>query len=1209
MKRTKPKSLPAMPEQPSQALYVVGLGASAGGIQALQEFFRHVPADSGAAYVVVLHMSPDYESKLAEVLQQASKIPVTRVVEKVQVEPDHVYVVSPNQHLRMTEDSIVASQNMQEAERRAPIDIFFRTLAESHGARAICVVLSGTGANGSMGLKRVKEMGGAVFVQNPREAEFNEMPRNSISTEFVDEILPVAEIPAKIIAYKINHGIVHIPVDAEQRAEGQQHALREVFSHLRLRTGHDFSNYKRPTLLRRIERRINMRNLSDLPAYVAFIGQNPEEVTALLKDLLISVTNFFRDRRAFDVLEQEIIPAIVQRKKPGEQIRIWVAGCATGEEAYSLAILCAERTLSEIDAPKVQIFATDIDDAAIAFAREGFYSLNDAADVSPERLRRFFNKEGDGYRIRREIREMILFANHNFIKDPPFSHLDLISCRNVLIYLNQTAQERVMETFHFALEQNGILFLGLSESADSAGDLYTPYNREFHIFQSRHVPTRIYPVSESVPSFTYSQPTAPLHAIAPLPEYRLRERMTLGDLHQRLLEQYAPPSVVVNEEYDIIHLSERAGRYLQVLGGEPTQNLLKMVRPELRLELRSALYQAVQRQAAVDARGLRLTIDDRVEVLDIHIRPVLRAGEVARGIILVVFEQTSQGAKPAEVLLSSDEPVARQLEEELLRLKTQLRASIEQHEFQAEELKASNEELQAMNEELRSAAEELETSKEELQSINEELRTVNQELKVKVEEITVASNNLQNLINSVDIGTIFLDRSFRVVLFTPPARTLFNLISNDIGRPLSDITNKLEYPDINADAEVVLERLHIVEREVKSKDGQIFTMRLLPYRTEEDRINGVVITFFDVTDRRRSEASLRVSEERFRAIVGQTTAGIVQAELSGQFTLANKKICDILGYTEAELLQKTMVGVTYPEDQKRTRESLERLRTKGTPFGTEKRLVCKDGSLRWVNVSVSTIRDPAGKPVMAVAVYQDVTERKALEQQKDEFVAIASHELKTPVTSIKAYTELLQEKFEHLNDPQHAVLMQKLNGQVDRLTVLIRDLLDTTKITEGKLALYFEKVDVNELIEQRIEELQRLSGKHEIVFDQGRIKTVTADRERIGQVMTNLISNAMKYSPDGGKITVTTEPEETGVRVTVLDNGIGIDDAHKNLIFDRFFRVNDPRVKSSPGMGLGLYISAVIVQRHNGTIGLKSKLGKGSTFHITLPYAQRKKKA
>ncbi|UCJ06269.1 hypothetical protein KTO58_21735 [Chitinophaga pendula] len=727
-------------------LLVVGIGASAGGVHALQLFFENVPANPSMAYVVILHLSPDYDSQLTEILQQATHLKVMQVKEKTKVQANHVYVVPPDRHLVMSDNHILVSENTEIEDRRAPVDIFFRTLANSLGPRAVCVILSGTGANGSMGLKRVKECGGAAFVQNPREAEFNEMPRNAIATALIDDVLPVAEIPEKIIAYKLSLGTVEIPVDSEKRVEEQQHALREVFSHLRLRTGHDFSNYKRPTLLRRIERRINIRNLNSLQAYAIYLQHNPDEVTALLKDLLISVTNFFRDKKAFEVLEQDIIPTILNNKKAEDQVRIWIAGCATGEEAYSMAMLFAEKTLGSIDAPKIQVFATDIDETAIAVAREGYYTINDAADVSPERLRRFFNKEGEGYRIRREIREMILFASHNFLKDPPFSHLDIVSCRNVLIYLNHTAQERVMETFHFALRPGGYLFLGLSESAESASDLYNTFNREFHVFQSKHITQSNYPVPESVPNFKFPEPTISPAVISQ--ENRTRERVTMNDLHQRLLEEYAPPSMVLNEEYEILHLSERAGRYLQITGGEPSQNLLKLVRQDLRLELRSALYQAVQRQTAVEARGLRVNIDGQQENLTIHIRPVFRQGDVTNGLILVIFERSADDDAKQEVILSSDEPVARQLEEELIRLKAQLRASIEQHEFQQEELKASNEELQAMNEELRSAAEELETSKEELQSINEELRTVNQELKVKVEETTLAGNNLQNLINS-----------------------------------------------------------------------------------------------------------------------------------------------------------------------------------------------------------------------------------------------------------------------------------------------------------------------------------------------------------------------------------------------------------------------------------------------------------------------------
>ena len=837
---------------------ITGIGASAGGIRAFQDFFQNVPANSGIAYVVILHMSPDHDSHLAQVLQATTKMRVTQVNEKVKVEPDNIYVVPPNQHLTMSNGHIVVTPNTQIEDRRAPVDIFFRTLAEEHGSKAIAVILSGTGANGSMGLKRVKEKGGATFVQNPREAEFNEMPRNAIATGLVDEVSNVSDIPAKIIAYKNNFGKVVIAEEPEKRPQDQQQALRDLFNELRLRTGHDFSNYKRATVLRRIERRINVHNLPDLPSYVAYIYEQPEEINSLLKDLLISVTNFFRDTRSFQIIENEIIPLLLRGKTSENQLRIWVAGCATGEEAYSLAIFCAEKTSGMIDAPKIQIFATDIDEQAITEAREGLYSINDLADVSPERLRRFFTKEGDGYRIRREVREMVLFANHNFLKDPPFSHLDLVSCRNVMIYLNSSAQERLAETFHFALNPGGYLFLGTSESVDGATDLYAVYSRENHVFQSRRVTTKAYPIPESLPNFRIDKPALSIPAEH---ENKVPERISFGDLHQQLFEQYAPPSLVVNEQYDIVHLSERAGRYLQIVGGEPSKNLLKVVRSELRLDLRSALYQAVQRQSAVEARGLKITIDKEPETVNIHVRPVLRAGDTARGFILILFETSIEDNDHEQVLLASDEPVAKHLEEELMRLKAQLRSSSEQHEVQQEELKASNEELQAMNEELRSTAEELETSKEELESINEELRTVNQELKVKVEETTLAGNNLQNLINSSDVGTIFLDRSLRVAFFTPAIMRIFNLIPADYGRPLSDITHRLGYHELAQDAEAVLDKLTALEKEVSTAEGKVFLMRISPYRTSEDRINGVVITFVDITSRKETEEQLRQNME------------------------------------------------------------------------------------------------------------------------------------------------------------------------------------------------------------------------------------------------------------------------------------------------------------------------------------------------------------
>ena len=857
----QPEPVKQLQEKPD-GFIIIGIGASAGGIQALQEFFKNVPRDSGMAYVVILHLSPDHDSQLARVLQQQATIPVKQVTERTVIKPDHVYVVPPDRHLTMEAEYIAVSPNLHMEERRAPVDIFFRTLADQHGPRAISVILSGTGANGSMGLKRIKERGGATYVQNPREAEFNEMPRNAIATELVDEVLNVAEIPRRILQYRNGMGAVEIVEEQEKRPEQQQHALREIFTQLRLRTGHDFSNYKRATLLRRIERRINVHNLPNLPAYMNFLQENPEETHALLKDLLISVTNFFRDDKAFNYLEHHVLPQIFAGKNSADQIRIWVAGCATGEEAYSIAMLCAEQILGTLDAPKVQIFATDIDESAIVTAREGIYTLNDAADVSPDRLRRFFTRDGDLFRVRREIREMVLFANHNFLKDPPFSKLDLITCRNVLIYLNSTAQDRVTETFHFALKPKKFLFLGTSESVDGASDLYAVYNRDFHVFQTREVAARSYPVPESVPQFMLSKTEMMQKAEE---RENQNKRISFGELHQRMLEQYAPPSVVINPEYDIVHMTERVGKYFEFVGGEPTQNLLKLINPQIRLELRSALYQAVQNRTSVEARNIKLNLNGQPHPLDIHVRPVLTETDTARGYILVIFKPAKESLEiGTTVMTASDEPVARQLEEELIGLKNQLRTSGEQYEYQAEELKASNEELQAMNEELRSAAEELETSKEELQSINEELRTVNQELKVKIDETSLTSNNLQNLINSANVGTIFLDRYFAIRLFTPAILDIFNLKSGDYGRPITDITNKLEYANLLDDAKTVLDKLTLVEREVTTSDKRYYMMRLLPYRTADDRINGVVITFFDITRRKESEEALRQSEEKYR---------------------------------------------------------------------------------------------------------------------------------------------------------------------------------------------------------------------------------------------------------------------------------------------------------------------------------------------------------
>jgi two-component system CheB/CheR fusion protein len=827
---------------------VVGLGASAGGITALKEFFAQTSSTTGNAYVVILHLAPDHESRLAEVLQTATRMQVTQAHGDVAMVPNRVYVIPPNANLTMADAHLAVSPKDPGEKKLAPIDFFFRTLAEAYGPRAVAVVLSGTGPDGASGIKRIKENGGLAVVQEPTEAEYDDMPRNSLATGFIDYISPVTSMPALIRSYQER---VRKSPDGDLGPQAPDLAtLREVLTLLRVRTGHDFSNYKPATMLRRIERRIHVHGLMDARQYIQTLRERPEEIGLLLNELLISVTNFFRDPEAYLVLERQVVPRLFEHKSAGDHVRVWAAGCATGEEAYSIAMLLAEAAAASVTPPRVQVFATDLDDRAVAIAREGFYTDAEVADVSDERLRRFFARERSGYRIRRELRELVLFATHNVIKDPPFSHLDLVACRNVLIYLNRTAQERLLETFHFALRPGGYLFLGQSETADAGADLFVAIEKGMHLFESRTaVAPRVVPVVYDVPHVVTARPALPSTDLRPA------DRVSPADLHMRLLESYAAPSILITEEHYVLHVSESAARFLQISPGEPSRDLLKLVIPELRIDLRAALHQAGQERSTVQVKDIELLPEHGGGKITLSVLPALREYDPALDYFLIFFEadvaDVPPGTSPKPVQLASpgESPVS-QLEEELSRAKTQLRSTIEQYETHVEEAKAANEELQAMNEELRSAAEELETSKEELQSVNEELTTVNQELKLKVEELGLANNDLQNFINSTDIATIFLDRWLRVKLFTARARDVFNLLATDAGRPLSDITNSLRYSKLHEDVKLVLDRLQTLEREVETVDGRSFLMRVLPYRTADDRIDGVVLTFVEIRERK-----------------------------------------------------------------------------------------------------------------------------------------------------------------------------------------------------------------------------------------------------------------------------------------------------------------------------------------------------------------------
>jgi two-component system CheB/CheR fusion protein len=968
---------------------------------------------------------------------------VTQVRDRVAMQGDHVYVIPPNATLAVSDGDLVVSTAARVEERRAPVDIFFRTLAETTQSSVACVVLSGTGSDGASGLKRVKEHGGLTVAQDPNEAEHGDMPAQAMATGLVDYVLPVEQMPAAILGYHERLSRVHAE-ESLARLPSEQEALREVLVLLRVRTGHDFSNYKPATLMRRIARRMNLRALATMVDYARFMREQPDEGVALMKELLISVTNFFRDAEAFAGLEQRIVPRLFEGKHSPDQVRVWIAGCATGEEAYSIAMLLAECASTSLMPPSIQVFATDLDEHAVATARDAFYTDAEVGDVSDERLGRFFVHETGGYRVRRELREMVLFATHNVIKDPPFSHLDLISCRNLLIYLNRAVQERVMETFHFALRPGGYLFLGTSETADGRG-LFVTVDSNTHVYESRPAGTRLATPPADPSGIALVQPGMRG------PEPRALPKVSAVDLHLRLLEQYAPPSLVLTEMHEVVHVSEHAAAYLHVSAGEPSRDLARLIRPELRVDLIAALHQAARQRANVDVRGVRMPVGAEDAILTIGVKPVLRDDDPPRGFFLVLFQEEGRGPRleSGGVALTSPFDPANHLEEELARVRNQLRLTVEQYETQVEEAKASNEELQALNEELRSSAEELETSKEELQSVNEELTTVNQELKIKIEELALTNNDFRNFIDSTDIGTIFLDRLLRVKLSTRRAQDIFNLLPTDTGRRLTDITNTLLYDGLQEDARHVLDSLQTVEREVQTRAGRWHLMRILPYRTTDDRIEGVAITFLDITTRRQAELRARDEEERLRVLIDSAVDYAI-------FTMTGEGIIDswnvgaqrMFGYAADEIVGKHS-GTLFTQEDRAAGVPQEELRTAARDgrASDERYHLRRDGSRFYC--SGVTMR--LGESLGFAKIARDLTSQREAELALQE--AHAGLEAR-----VQQRTRALQDENQRRGAAQEHVLslLRKLvTAQEDQRARIARDLHDQLgqQLTGLRLAL------------------------------------------------------------------------------------------------------------------------------------------------------------
>ena len=854
---------------PGTAVFpIVGIGASAGGLEALDQFLRNVPADSGMAFVIVQHLDPMRRGVMPELLQRVTRMKVVQVKDRTRVRPDCVYVIPPNKDLSLLHGVLHLLAPAGARGLRLPIDFFLRSRAQDQQEHSVGVILSGMGSDGTLGLRAIKERAGVVLVQDPATAKYDSMPRSAIEAGLADIVAPADELPGKMLAYlKRTPPIARTEEALEAKA---QNALEKVVVLLRAHTGNDFSFYKRNTLYRRIERRMGIHQISKMPAYVRYLQENSQELNLLFKELLIGVTNFFRDPAAWEQLRTQVVPALLADRPPGQAIRAWVPGCSTGEEAYSLAIVLRE-ALDELKPKRnlqIQIFATDLDKDAIEKARQGVFPSNISADVSEARLKRFFAKEQAGYRVRKEIRELVIFAPQNLILEPPFTKLDILSCRNLLIYLTPEVQKKLIPLFHYSLNPGGILFQGSAETIGDFTSLFTPLVGKSRIFRRKESVLR--PEQIAFPSsFSASRPAGTEARLAIKPPTSLQ---SLAD--ELVLQRYAPPAVLTNDLGDIFYVSGRTGKYLEPAAGKANWNLFAMAREGLRYELTRAFAEALRQKESVVLPGLKVGTNGGTQYVDVTLQR-LDEPESLRGLVMIVFTDIAPPA-PATISGRSAKSPARsprlaELEQELLQVRGEARATHEEMQTSQEELRSANEELQSTNEELQSTNEELTTSKEEMQSMNEELQTVNTELQAKVDELSRASNDMKNLLDSTDIATLFLDRELNVRRFTPQTTKIIKLIAGDAGRPITDLASELCYPELSDDAREVLRKLAAVEKPIGTRDGRWFTVRIMPYRTQDDRIDGVVITFANITGSKTLEASLRKNQSDLEQHVTRQT--------------------------------------------------------------------------------------------------------------------------------------------------------------------------------------------------------------------------------------------------------------------------------------------------------------------------------------------------
>ena len=880
---------------------IVAIGASAGGLEALDEFLGNVPPESGMAYVVIQHLDPTQKGMLPELLQRSTKMKVYQVKDHMHIKRNCVYVIPPNTSMSILKGVLYLFKPLESRGMRLPVDFFMRSLADDQNERAVGVILSGMGSDGTIGLRAIKESNGIVAVQDPENAKYDSMPRSAIESAVIDLIGPANALPKMILDFmeRIPDIKSNDEIDAKDKS-----SLEKIIIILRNNTGNDFSMYKKNTVYRRIERRMAVHRISKISLYVQFLQENPNESKILFKELMIGVTNFFRDAPVWDLLKESVFPRMISSQEEVSILRAWVPACSTGEEAYSLAMIFNEaiETIRPKGRVSLQIFATDLDKDAIEAARKAVYPLNIAADVSPERLSRFFNKTDEGYRVRIELREMVVFADHNILMHPPFTKLDILSCRNLLIYLDAELQKKVLSLFYYSLKPDGYMVLGSSETLGNQGGLFSVVDSKLKIFR-REGGSRSAELYDFPSNYSKSRavPDKGLH----ITDKTVQNIQTFAE--KLLLENFSPAGVLVNENGDIIYTSGRTGRFLEPSVGKANMNIFAMLREGLRPELPIAFHKAITKRETVVLHNLKVGANGSTLFFNVTIQWLDKIKQLS-GYLMIVFTEVNS---PPEINYHTGKKKRTssgqreiELERDLQQAREEMQSTNEEMQTSQEELKSTNEELQSTNEELQSTNEELTTSKEEMQSLNEELQTVNAELQSKVEDYSKVDSDMKNLLNSTDIATLFLDKDLNIRRFTNQATKVFKLIKSDIGRRFTDIASDLHYGELVDDANEVLRTLIFIQKQIPTKDGRWFSIRIMPYRTVDDRIDGLVITFFNLTDLKQIESELQKTAQMNQFLLNSSSEAILRISPDGKIEEFNPSAEELFGKKRTEVINQ-----------------------------------------------------------------------------------------------------------------------------------------------------------------------------------------------------------------------------------------------------------------------------------------------------------------